>query len=1305
MEPFPKRQRLHAPIERSFPQSFDNQYAYYDELGDDLLDGEVYGEEEEEEPEAGYDPEAELDQRRARLDYKLKSTFESIFEKYERDFEGVGDEIDLETGEIVVNNGHVVQMVNEHDAGDMNRARHALREYSQEADEPPSSSFDETEIMEDDDENDEEEDELVSDNEILDEDMAEDDLILRGFAKANRFQQGPQELSLSNVPTAPEKIHRREKVHQNQPIPRPAPAKSLPSRADILAQFGPQLGPQIVEYVSLQNVADDRDVESAWRAPELKKNLAATRNIEPAWRTPALPSAAPRHVESAWRVPELPATTHARRPIQKPILIMPEEERSPSPEASASIWAPIRTRGRRRLDGADNTALFRGESRVPNPVAYQSSRFATHQADLVSPMKKRLAFTAEEDDVLMEWVSKSRRHGRALTHRRWKELEAQHPRHSALSWRARYIRNFTYLSLNSVEESDRSNSEGSVENLGYRPLLAVKRTEPQYDSDQAPHDRPIRARRPAQTDPRILNWNQAIDSIESVDPVLHAGITEDVKRANRGPLQYSHRRHEPRLESDIDTPIQSQETTPPAEIRHSYDDLPIRSSLAVEATSEEEDFLIPGAPCPHVDCKTQSTILYRLQRREHEDLSEMCLHLFQAHHTTPFPCGEIGCSKKGEDGYFMQLDLVKHVRRTHKNASALYRLRGRIDPALLDPQAAIARPTVTSDPLQRPLSRRRDSDFLSPQKGQARNLSSSQPAGFDPDRTLTPRGMAGLNFTPMTSVSSMKVHHHSATSLGVRDIDTSQDRTISDSQVGSSQILSSQPRKETTMHSGSLVQEAQGFSQIANQRRVNSDPIVQSEESSRRHFEPASGRPVGALKTPSPVIPAGILTSAIVDLTSPTTGNQKHIEPDITKQDFMRSQSQVTILPASKPVVEEAAFKGESSTVSRVVTTTALPKHPPINSSMFRSTVNAAYEFSDEEQEMQSPKTVPVHQFHTPRHGPKQRAKVPIVPASVSSRFAVVIPTPKPFVEPPIGGRIGALKAVAKPVATPGCQIKPPATIAPLSGPSSTRPKATVKLAATPAAKRHARVRSEDLDELSLGVDEFILLSSRQRTNPLPIRQIGIKHEDLVSSPALLSVPATRKRKLDAIHDHSIDELSAFNQLSKNGLFQPTIKTETDEPSLPAMRPIMPKRKGRPSTVLGVVESSSSQEGSSRASELMQTITSTPLLDLTPVRNARIKAERMKEIGDSETEEDEDPDSPTHRPRQRPREQTARPVISGNNSSVTMSRWNRDSLKAKQVSVLVKTPGGTMRRCGVDGFECKRSFCFRCEKRTLEQVV
>ncbi|KAK5056211.1 hypothetical protein LTR84_012764 [Exophiala bonariae] len=59
----------------------------------------------------------DLDSMRYRNDFLLKSRFESIFEKYSKDFTGIGDEIDLETGEIIVDNGHLHSITTETDTG------------------------------------------------------------------------------------------------------------------------------------------------------------------------------------------------------------------------------------------------------------------------------------------------------------------------------------------------------------------------------------------------------------------------------------------------------------------------------------------------------------------------------------------------------------------------------------------------------------------------------------------------------------------------------------------------------------------------------------------------------------------------------------------------------------------------------------------------------------------------------------------------------------------------------------------------------------------------------------------------------------------------------------------------------------------------------------------------------------------------------------------------------------------------------------------------------------------------------------
>ncbi|RMZ81221.1 hypothetical protein DV737_g2648, partial [Chaetothyriales sp. CBS 132003] len=66
---------------------------------------------------ADMQPDAELDRARQKNDLLLKTRFEAIFDKYARDFGGVGDVVDLNTGQIVEDNGHLREMDNEKDAG------------------------------------------------------------------------------------------------------------------------------------------------------------------------------------------------------------------------------------------------------------------------------------------------------------------------------------------------------------------------------------------------------------------------------------------------------------------------------------------------------------------------------------------------------------------------------------------------------------------------------------------------------------------------------------------------------------------------------------------------------------------------------------------------------------------------------------------------------------------------------------------------------------------------------------------------------------------------------------------------------------------------------------------------------------------------------------------------------------------------------------------------------------------------------------------------------------------------------------
>jgi hypothetical protein len=321
MEPPLKRLRLFEPDESgpSIAYDSDNYSDLYDDE-DTALEAEEDGQEEEEDEDVEQaDPDVQLEQTRAQLDLKLKSKFEAIFEKYGRDFTDIGDEIDLVTGEIVVDNGHLLEMEDERDDG---TGRLSLLEaFTLE----PDGVSTETE----DDESDE-----VHESHVKLEDMEEDDMILfQTSGVPSGRPETPQPRSGLVRDLLPGKHEDDETVA--------ALKTSYPSESEILAQFGQELGPKIARYVSQQRAQDD----SA---------------IEPVWQTPGLPLATP-----------------GKRPILKSILLRPDSDRSSSPKGSSSVWAPKMPRGRPRRDGADVAAVFRGETIIHDRTWYSSGYVST----------------------------------------------------------------------------------------------------------------------------------------------------------------------------------------------------------------------------------------------------------------------------------------------------------------------------------------------------------------------------------------------------------------------------------------------------------------------------------------------------------------------------------------------------------------------------------------------------------------------------------------------------------------------------------------------------------------------------------------------------------------------------------------------------------------------------------------------------------------------------------------------------------------------------------------------------------------
>ncbi len=246
-------------------------------------------------------PDFDVQEARTRNDLKLKSTFEAIFRKYEHDFTGVGDEIDLETGEIVVDNGHLMDMRSEHDTGNGNVGRNpGLRAFTTATEQVipsrlsatitdrwkglPTGQHDLGVLA----------DIGVECNDEVDSLIGSDQYGANGSTDHYPYPQ-----DMWNKEKSSEGIRRRPE------------SPRMPSEQTIISQFGPSLGQQIANFVS---------------------------NIR---KVPATP------VDDIWRTPELATAPAVKRPALKSLLNL-RQARSVSPLNHISIWASNGSKSRPR---------------------------------------------------------------------------------------------------------------------------------------------------------------------------------------------------------------------------------------------------------------------------------------------------------------------------------------------------------------------------------------------------------------------------------------------------------------------------------------------------------------------------------------------------------------------------------------------------------------------------------------------------------------------------------------------------------------------------------------------------------------------------------------------------------------------------------------------------------------------------------------------------------------------------------------------------------------------------------------------
>ncbi|KIV85851.1 hypothetical protein PV11_01505 [Exophiala sideris] len=292
---------------------------------------------------------------RYRNDKLLKSRFESIFQKYSRDFTGVGDEINLWTGEIEVNNGHLHGSRNETDTGaeDDSKGKSLLRAMT-EAEGAEDEYFDNEggdEVLQSIEEiaenaalsSDEEEDlHMNSDDELFAPVQSHSDLpipevplrssTIRSdapdsdcdslFEVCNPVRSdSPDSLFEARNPTrcdSPDSLFEVQQPEEDSAC-RDTTKSSLDSLAQdeeidetlIMERFGPKMGGEVLAIV--------RQAQST----------AVEAHIEPAWRIPvnAIPPKTTRSTSSS-RTP-----SDSAPPLQ-------ETHEPPSPDHGTSLWKP-----------------------------------------------------------------------------------------------------------------------------------------------------------------------------------------------------------------------------------------------------------------------------------------------------------------------------------------------------------------------------------------------------------------------------------------------------------------------------------------------------------------------------------------------------------------------------------------------------------------------------------------------------------------------------------------------------------------------------------------------------------------------------------------------------------------------------------------------------------------------------------------------------------------------------------------------------------------------------------------------------
>ncbi|KAG9232935.1 hypothetical protein BJ875DRAFT_61858 [Amylocarpus encephaloides] len=234
----------------------------------------------------------------------------------------------------------------------------------------------------------------------------------------------------------------------------------------------------------------------------------------------------------------------------------------------------------------------------------------------------------------------------------------------------------------------------------------------------------------------------------------------------------------------------------------------------------------------------------------------------------------------------------------------------------------------------------------------------------------------------------------------------------------------------------------------------------------------------------------------------------------------------------------------------------------------------------------------------------------------------------------------------------------------------------------------------DEHDELTMDLDGFVLLSSRART-VMPSLEFSdrLKREETSEVTVLSSVEKapSRKRKLELFQgSDEIDELAdepstCVSMLGPSARKISHVKTE-DSQNTTVISPVdLMKRKYKKLRERQTKPMATPARPSTTHHRALVHRMFTPLLDLDPTR--RPAERRIFEIADSAAEGASQTEPSSKNANRR----------SLSVELLTPSKPTKDpAIKQEGPTIVVKTPKGTLRRCGENGFACRKSFCFRC---------